>query len=114
MVRDGWGNNRFAGNRCAVLSGTRTEGTRHMDSREISELIARRQSELGELWQPPRIGTMSGEPDFESGRFTVTYFAESRAARVAVLSSDELASPGWFALVLSRLGLPAQDSEAER
>jgi hypothetical protein len=76
-----------------------------MDSREISELIARRQSELGELWQPPMIGHMTGEPDFESGHFTVSYFAENQAARVAVLSADELASAGWFDLVLTRLGL---------
>ena len=85
-----------------------------MDAREISELIARRQSELGELSQPPMVGHMSGEPDFESGHFAVTYVAENKAARVAVLSYEELASPGWFDLVLSRLGLPTQDSQAER
>jgi hypothetical protein len=83
-----------------------------MDSREISELIARRQNELRELSQPPMVGHMSGEPDFGSGHFTVTYVAEKQAAQVAVLSNEELASPGWFALVLSRLGLPAQDSQA--
>ena len=85
-----------------------------MDSRETSELIARRQSELGELWQAPMVGHMSGEPDFESGQFTVTYVAESKPARVAVLSNDELASPRWFSLVLSRMGLPTRDSRAER
>jgi hypothetical protein len=79
-----------------------------MDAREISELIARRQSELGELWQAPRVGHMSGEPDFESGHLTVTYVAENTEARVAVLSVEELASPGWFGLVLGRLGLPTQ------
>jgi hypothetical protein len=85
-----------------------------MDSRQTSELIARRQSELGELWQPPMIGHLSGEPDFESGQFTVTYAAESEAARVAVLTNEELASPGWFGLVLGRLGLPTPGSQAER
>ena len=85
-----------------------------MDSREISELIARRQNELGELSQPPMVGHMSGEPDFESGLFTVTYVSEGEAARVTVLSNGELASPGWFGLVLSRVGLPTQDSQAER
>jgi hypothetical protein len=85
-----------------------------MDSRETSELIARRQSQLGELWQPPMIGHLSGEPDFESGQFAVTYAAENEAARVTVLSSDELASPSWFGLVLSRLGLPTQGAQAER
>jgi hypothetical protein len=83
-----------------------------MNSRDISELIARRQSELGELWHAPMVGHMSAEPDFESGQFTVTYVAENRAARVTVLNNDELASPGWFGLVLSRLGLPTQDRQA--
>jgi hypothetical protein len=102
------GNNRFGG----TLGRTANHVDRrdlHMDSREVSELIARRQNELGELSQPPMVGHMSGEPDFESGRFTVTYVAENKAARVAVLSNGELASPDWFGLVLSRLGLPTQD-----
>lgn len=81
-----------------------------MDSRRIGELVARRQSELGELTQPTVVGHFSGEPDFESGLFTVTYVSENTATQVAVLSNEELASPGWFDLVLSRLGLPSQDS----
>ena len=85
-----------------------------MDSHGISELIARRQSELGELSQPPLVGHFSGEPDFESGHFTVTYFSEKTATRVAVLSNEELASQGWLDLVLSRLGLPDQDALAGR
>lgn len=83
-----------------------------MDSRETSELIARRQNELGELSQPPMVGRLSGEPDFESGHFTVTYIAENRATRVAVLTTEELASPNWFDLVRSRLELPTQDPKA--
>ena len=81
-----------------------------MDSRETSELIARRQNELGEWSQPPHVGHLSGEPDFKSGIFTVTYVSEHTPTHVAVLSDEELASPEWFDLVVSRLGLPSQDS----
>jgi len=81
-----------------------------MGSRDFSELIARRQSELGELSQPPVVGHYSGESDFDSGQFTVTFYSENAATRVAVLSNEELASSGWFDLVLGRMGLPSQDS----
>jgi hypothetical protein len=80
-----------------------------MDDREIGELIARRQSELGELTEPMVVGHFSGEPDFNSGKFTVTYFSENAPTQVAELSNAELASAGWFDLVLSRLGLPSRD-----
>jgi hypothetical protein len=81
-----------------------------MDSRELSELIASRQSELGELSQPPVVGHYSGEPDFDNGQFTVTFYSENAPTRVAVLSNEELASSGWFDLVLGRLGRPSQNS----
>jgi hypothetical protein len=81
-----------------------------MDDREIGELIADRQNELGEWSQPPHVGHISGEPDFERGMFTVTYFSKHTATQVAVLSDEELASPGWFDLVRSRLGLPGEDA----
>ena len=81
-----------------------------MDSREVSELIARRQSELGEMSQPPVVGHYSGVPDFDSGQFTVTFYVENKPTQVAVLSNEELASPGWFDLVLGRLGPPSRDS----
>ena len=81
-----------------------------MDSREVSELTARRQSELGELSQPPVAGHYNGEPDFDSGQFTVTFYSENAATRVAVLSNEELASSGWFDLVLGRLEPPSQNS----
>lgn len=81
-----------------------------MDSREVSELIARRQSELGELSQPPVVGHYSGEPDFDSGQFRVTFFSDNTSTRVAVLSNEELASSGWFELVLDRLGVPDREA----
>ena len=82
-----------------------------MDSREVSELIARRQSELGELSQPPVVGHYSGEADFDSGTFTVTFFSEHTPTQVAVLNNEELASPRWFDLVRNRLAPPDESSE---
>ena len=81
-----------------------------MDSREIGELISRRQDELGELSQPPMVGHFSGEPDFDSGQFTVSFYSENTPTRAAVLSNEELASSEWLDLVLGRLGLPGRDS----
>ncbi len=65
-----------------------------MDSHEVSELITRRQNELGELSQPPIVGHYGGDPDFDSGQFTVTFYTENRPTRVAVLTNEESTSSG--------------------